>query len=67
VIEVPQSTVAKPLTAIDYISSLQACSNLREVQQYASRCPLEVRQDERFCRAVAKLLGELKASKRAAA
>ena len=66
-IDVPQSTVEKPLTAIDYIASLQACSSLSEVQQFASRCPLEVRQDERFGRAVAKLLGEIKASKRAVA
>jgi len=66
VIEVPQSTVQRPLTPIDYIASLQACSNIREVQQFSARCPLEVRQDERFGRAVAKLLGEIKARKVAA-
>ena len=65
-IDVPQSTVLKPLTPIDYISSLQACSNIREVQQFSARCPLEVRQDERFGRAVAKLLGEIKERKAAA-
>ena len=65
-IEVPQSTVQRPLTPIDFIANLQACSSLAEVQQFASLCPLEVRQDERFGRAVAKLLGEIKARKAAA-
>jgi len=66
VITVPQSTVERPLTPIDFIASLQACSSLSEVQQFASRCPLEVRQDERFGRAVAKILGEIKERQAAA-
>jgi hypothetical protein len=65
-IEVPQSTVERPLTAIDFIASLQTCSSLSEVQQFSSRCPLEVRQDDRFGRAVARRLGEIKGRKAAA-
>jgi len=64
-IEVPQSTVAKPLTAVDYCALLAQCASLDEVRDYASRCPLEVRQDERFARAVALRLGEIKERKRA--
>jgi len=60
VIEVPQSTVERPLTAIDYLVPLAQCANLDEVCQYAQRCPEHVRNDERFTRAVARRLGEIK-------
>ena len=66
-IEVPQSTVEKPLTPIDFVAVLQQCASISEVADYAQRCPLEVRQDDRFARSVAYRLGEIKASKRAAA
>jgi hypothetical protein len=63
---VPQSTVEKPLTAIDYMVPLEQCTSITDVQRYAEQVPVEVRQDERFTRAVAKRLGEIKGRKAAA-
>jgi hypothetical protein len=65
VIEVPVPTVEKPLTTIDYLSLLARCTSLSEVCDYAQRCPEHVRNDERFTRAVARRLGEIKERKRA--
>jgi hypothetical protein len=64
-IEVPVPTVEKPLTAIDYIAVLEQCSTVAHIADYAQRCPEHVRNDERFTRAVARRLGELKERKRA--
>lgn len=59
---VPQSTLEKPLTAIDYIVAMeQQCSSLSAVQRFAEQVPLTVREDERFTRAVAKRLATIKA------
>lgn len=65
-ITVPQSTIDKPLTAIDYIACLEQCSSITEVQQFAAQVPDDVRHDERFTRAVAKRLGAIKGKKAAA-
>ena len=65
-IPVPQSTIEKPLTAIDYIACLEICSNIADVQQFAEQVPPDVRNDERFTRAVAKRLGAIKGKKAAA-
>lgn len=65
-IEVPVSTVEKPLTAIDYMLPLEQCGSITEVQQYAARVPLEIRQDERFTKAVANRLAAIKGRKAAA-
>ena len=59
-VKVPQPTVEKPLTAIDYIAVLDQCSKLEEVAQYAQACPEAIRNDERFTRAVAKRLSVIK-------
>ena len=65
-INVPQSTVEKPLTAIDFIAGLEACLSVSDVADYAQRCPEHVRNDERFARGVAMRLAAIK-DKRAAA
>jgi hypothetical protein len=62
-IHVPQSTVERPITVIDYIAQLAQCGTLDEVRQYASAVPLDVRQDDRFNRAVAGRLGEIRGRK----
>ena len=59
-IEVPKSTVEKPLTAIDFIAVLAQCSTVSEVADYAQRCPEHVRNDERFTRGVAMRLAIIK-------
>jgi hypothetical protein len=61
---VPQATIAKPLTAIDYIAGLAACGSLRMVAYYAKAVPLAIRSDERFAKAVAGRLADIKAKKR---
>ena len=59
-IPVPQSTVAKPLTFIDYCVCLESSSSLFEIKRFAERVPVEIRQDERFTRAVAKRIAAIK-------
>jgi hypothetical protein len=66
VIPVLQSTVEKPLTAIDYIAALDECESIREIQIFADQVPMEVRQDERFAGAVAKLIAAMRSRKAAA-
>ena len=63
-VEVPVSTVEKPLTALDYIACLVQCNSIEEVRDYAERCPLEIRQDERFTRSVAWRLAEIRKNRR---
>lgn len=65
-IKVPQSTIEKPLTVIDFIAALESCSSIAEVAQYGQHMTLKVRQDERFTRAVAKRLLAIKGRKAAA-
>lgn len=65
-IRVPQSTVEKPLTAIDYIAAMAECSTAREVAIYAEQVPLEVRNDERFSRAALARLDAIKETRRLA-
>ena len=60
-IPVPQSTPERPLTAIDYCALLESSSSLFEIRRFAEQVPVEVRQDERFARAVA---GRIAASAR---
>lgn len=55
-IPVLQSTVEKPLTAIDYIAALEQCTTVADVQRFGEQVPLAVRQDDRFNRAVATKL-----------
>lgn len=62
-ITVPQSTTDKPLTAIDYIAALEQCETVTDVKDFGERTPLKVRTDERFTRAVAKRLAEIKDKK----
>lgn len=58
-ITVPSSTVEKPLTAIDYIAALEQCASVTDVQRFGEQVPLEVRQDDRFNRAVATKLAAI--------
>lgn len=61
---IPQSTIEKPLTAIDYLARLQDCLTLDGVSEYASAVPLHIPQrNERFAKAVASRLAAIKASR----
>jgi hypothetical protein len=51
-----QSTIEKPLTAIDYVAALSECDGILEVQIFVERAPLSIQRDERFASAVAKLI-----------
>lgn len=64
-IPVLKSTVEKPLTAVDYCAALEQCTSITEVKQFAEQVPIEVRQDERFNRAVAGRLAVIKDRKAA--
>jgi hypothetical protein len=61
---IPQSTIAKPLTVIDYIAALEQCIDITQVQRYAEKVPMWVRQDERFPKAVARRLASIKDKRR---
>lgn len=63
-VEIPQSTAEKPLTAVDYVAALYQCASVTEVQQFAAGVPPEVREDERFTKGVAARLGALKSLRR---
>lgn len=63
---VPQSTIEKPLTAIDFIAALETCHSVNEVKDFGEQVPLPVRHDERFTKAVAKRLAVIKGRKAAA-
>lgn len=58
-IEVPVGTLERPITVIDYIGAMQQCVSLAQVASFCEGCPLDVRQDERFAKAVVKRLAEL--------
>ena len=62
-IAIPQPTIEKPLTAIDYIAHLEQCAYVALVSAYAEAVPDHIREDERFTRAVASRLAALKARK----
>lgn len=53
------------MTAIDHIAKLDECSSVDEIGAYSEKLPEHVRNDERFTRAVARRLGEIKERKRA--
>lgn len=63
-IKVPQPTIEKPLTPIDYMVPLAECQTHREVAEYAEAVPATVRSDERFGRAVAARLDEIKSARK---
>lgn len=63
-IPVPISTPEKPLTAIDFAAALEQCSTISEVRDFGERVPIEVRQDERFTKAVALRLAAIKSINR---
>jgi hypothetical protein len=50
-VNVPQSTLEKPLTAIDYIAAMEQCTHFGELVEYAKFVPADVVEDERFARA----------------
>lgn len=62
-VNVPTSTIDKPLTAIDYIAAMDACSTHVEVGKFCDQVPLSVRNDERFGKAVAAKLAAIKESR----
>lgn len=59
-ISIPVDTVEKPITVVDYCAGVYRCESLAEVQVYSSGCPEWVRKDERFGRAVAVRLADLR-------
>ena len=63
-IDVPQSTVEKPLTAIDYIAALDQCASISDVKKFSQGVPEHVRNDDRFARSVAARLGAIKSQRR---
>jgi hypothetical protein len=65
-IPVLESTIEKPLTAIDYIAALDQCEGIREIQIFADQVPMHIRQDERFAGAVARLIKAIRTRKAAA-
>lgn len=58
-INIPQETVEKPLTPIDYIAALAACDDTMEVGIFCEKVPMKVAGDERFARAVKAKLVEI--------
>lgn len=65
-IEVPVSTVEKPLTAVDFCAVLEQCSSVDEVRDFGERVPMDIRQDERFTRAVQRRLASINSKRQAA-
>lgn len=65
-ITVPQPTVEKPLSVIDYCAALSQCVSVAEVGRFGEACPEWVRADERFTKAVAARLMAIKERKAAA-
>lgn len=60
-IAVPQTTIEKPLTAIDYCACLEHCATVEEVGTFSEQLPLHVREDERYTKAVAHRLAAIRA------
>lgn len=52
-ISVPQPTVEKPLTVVDYIAALYGCESVREIAAFCARVPDHICEDERFSTGVA--------------
>lgn len=65
-VNVPQPTIEKPLTPIDYIAAMDACISPREISHFSERCPASVRNDERFARAVVAKLQAFKEKRKRA-
>lgn len=65
-INVPVSTVEKPLTAIDFCAALEQCTSLDEIREFSEQLPINVLNDERYNRAVANRLAAIKERKAAA-
>lgn len=60
-VRVPQPTVEKPLGPVDYILALeQQCRSARDVRAFSRHVPARVLNDERYAKAVAKLLASFK-------
>lgn len=62
-VNVPQPSIEKPLTTIDYIAALDGCASMREISRFSELVPSEVRNDERFARAVAAKITAIKCKK----
>jgi hypothetical protein len=61
VITVPQSTVAKPLTPIDFIAAMEEqCRDVGTLTAFANACPPEIVQDERFAKAFKRRLDAIR-------
>ncbi|HEX8106739.1 MAG TPA: hypothetical protein VF516_03375 [Kofleriaceae bacterium] len=58
-IDVPQDTPEKPLTAIDYIAALQSCEDSLEVGIFREKVPLAILHDKRFKAAVQSKLSDI--------
>lgn len=66
-ITVPQPTIEKPITVVDYIAAMyQQCITVADVARFAEQCPSHVREDERFATGVALHLRVIAARRRKA-
>lgn len=63
-IAVPVPTIEKPLTAIDYIAVMEQCSTFEELRDYATRCPMEIVEDDRFAKAFKNRLDNIRFNQR---
>lgn len=60
-VSVPQQTVEKPLTPVDYIAAMsEQCKDMPALITFANACPAEVVQDYRFARAFKQQLDSIK-------
>lgn len=59
-IAVPQSTVEKPLTVIDYIAVLDQCGDITMLSKFAAALPPHIVEDDRFAKAVKSRLDAIK-------
>lgn len=59
---VPHSTPEKPLTAIDYCAALSQCKSIEDIREFSEQVPISVLNDERYNRAVAARLADIKSN-----
>jgi hypothetical protein len=59
-VSVPQPTVEKPITVIDYIAAMSECLDFRSLTAFANACPPQIVEDDRFARAFKNQLDAIK-------
>lgn len=61
-VNVPVSTVEKPLTPIDYIAALEQCGDIHTLNRFGAALPRDVVDDDRFAKAFQNRAAELRQS-----